>query len=433
MEGATEIFPPGYPFENDNDEFEMTHTELNQIKEAMKDVNFRNLLSEYIEDVQSPESQKTYQDEVRQLEKERGNTVHFLNPIPGYVIKTSVNGDKKAFINICSNPVIRKLSCQAHLQNEKKGFMWSIPYAQSPPREDMDKAGKICMVYDVIFSPETVLLAQKNHKLKEKIESTALEAVEKSFNVSLDKNNMKKPKTKFKGMTKATVIKYKTGENPPDILELNAINKELPPQPKDIYSTKRKNTTSVSEGGDTKSNSSKTSQNKVSSPKEGDEGKTKKSLPEKISQYTQPNYKLKYRSHVDMQDYCFDNQREGRSSSAIPQEIQLIIDLPMLKNSSTIDADVIDDGRSFELKSDGKIKYQLTLKLPFQVRCDSVKATFDKDKRKLIVNMKTVEKRQVCPQIVSNLESAGIQTEQSQLIQCLDEDDIEEVQEHEQE
>lgn len=56
---------------------------------------------------------------MRQLELQRGNIIHFINPVPGYVLKTSINGEKKGFINICSNPLIKKASFQSVIQNDE--------------------------------------------------------------------------------------------------------------------------------------------------------------------------------------------------------------------------------------------------------------------------------------------------------------------------
>ncbi len=75
--------------------------------------------------------------------------------------------------------------------------MWSIPYAQSPPREDVDKSGSYCLVYDVIFHPETLSQARKDKLLRDKLENTAIESVENSFKLTLDKNNVKKPKLRY--------------------------------------------------------------------------------------------------------------------------------------------------------------------------------------------------------------------------------------------
>jgi len=54
----------------------------------------------------------------------------------------------------------------------------------------------MCMVYDVIFNPEALELANRNSVLKEKLEETAIEAVETSFKLSLDKVNIRRPKLK---------------------------------------------------------------------------------------------------------------------------------------------------------------------------------------------------------------------------------------------
>lgn len=74
--------------------------------------------------------------------------------------------------------------------------MWSIPYAQSPPREDVDKSGSFCLVYDIIFHPDTLSVARTDKTLHDKLESTAVESIEKSFNVTWDKNNVKRPKVR---------------------------------------------------------------------------------------------------------------------------------------------------------------------------------------------------------------------------------------------
>ena len=76
------------------------------------------------------------------------------------------------------------------------GQVWSIPHSPSIAREDVDKAGVACCVYDVVFNPEALKLAKQNFNLKLKLEETAIETIEKSFNVKLDKNNIRRPKQK---------------------------------------------------------------------------------------------------------------------------------------------------------------------------------------------------------------------------------------------
>lgn len=124
-------------------------------------------------------------------------------------------------------------------------------------------------------------------------------------------------------------------------------------------------------------------------------------------QWTVPRYSLKYRSNVDLQDYCLDNQKSGTASKPIPDEVILTVDLPLLKDSSTLDADVMDDGWNFELKSNEKALYELKLKLPFKVQYDSAKATFEKDKRKLHVTMKTVRMKRAAEPLARSSSDPG--------------------------
>ena len=129
---------------------------------------------------------------------------------------------------------------------------------------------------------------------------------------------------------------------------------------------------------------------------------------------------MKFRSHVDMQDFCLDNQRDGRSSKPIPDEIILTIDLPMMRDSMGLDADVVEDGWYFELKSEKQASYRLKLKLPFQVDDEKSKASFDKDKRKLMITMKTIPKRRESVKFVPDepdhevfFESKGLSSDSS--------------------
>ncbi|ODM98677.1 Protein kintoun [Orchesella cincta] len=410
------LFPPDN--DPDKDDFCMTRSELDKITEAFKDEGFRKLFVEYVEEMQDPETQATYQREMRQLELERGNIVHFINPVPGYVLKSSVNGEKKGFINICSNPLIKRASFQSVTKNDEKGNMWSIPYAQSPPREDVDKSGSFCIVYDVIFHPDTLAMARKESLLRDKLETTAIESVEKSFNVTLDRNNVKKPKLRYKGLARATAIKYKMGGTLPPVIDPIAAKNELPPQRTTPLKREQK-PEALKECNGTTSNGAKKETPKASSPIPVEKSKKnfasagakeKPKLARSISDgnegdddesWTEPRYSIKYRSHIDMQDYSLDNRKVGKT---IPDELILTIDLPLLRDSSTLDADVVDGGLFFELKSELRARYKLKLKLPYQVHGDSAKATFDKDKRKLSVTLRVVHKKSEKPKVLPSSE-----------------------------
>lgn len=181
-------------------ELDLSKDEIERLTESLKKDEFRKLLNEYVEEVQNPENRKIFQQEFTQLEKERGNDITFINPEAGYVIKTSVEGNKKAFINICTNENVAKPSSKPCTQNGNRGLNWSIPHTMVPPREDVDKKGVRCEVFDAVFHPDTLHLAKNNKAFRDMVNETAFDAIENNFDVKLDRKNMKFPKLQYKGI-----------------------------------------------------------------------------------------------------------------------------------------------------------------------------------------------------------------------------------------
>lgn len=169
----------------DWENLEISREELETITDHLKKDEFRKLLIEYAEEVSDPENRRIYEKEIAQLEKERGVDVTFVNPEPGYVIKTSVNGDRKCFLNISKNEVVARPSSAPSYEQGHRGLQWSIPYTLIPPRDDLDKKNVRCMVFDVVFHPDTIYLASKNARFREIVNNTAMDGVENNFKVFL--------------------------------------------------------------------------------------------------------------------------------------------------------------------------------------------------------------------------------------------------------
>lgn len=198
-------------------ELDITKEELNAIGAALKDKDFVELLNDYCNEVTDPENVKTYQNEMTILEKERGNDVTFINPEAGYVIKTSVEGNRKAYINICYNENVGQPSSeQGRLPNGEVGRNWQIPHMLSQPRDDFaknDKTATLCTVYDVIFHPYTLFLASKNVSFRDMVTQTSMDSVENKFGLNLDRKNVKYLKMKFKGSNVRPPVIRKPIEN----------------------------------------------------------------------------------------------------------------------------------------------------------------------------------------------------------------------------
>ncbi len=189
----------------------LTQSEIVRLENALKDPEFRDLLVEYSKEVSAPENRRLYEKEFLQLERElHGKTdlPVFLHPRPGYVIKVR-NKREKVFVNVCSDMAIGEVNQRRGVDavSGKSGIHWSVPHSVAGPRRDVDKSGKACEVYDVIFHPGTLELVANNPPLATLVNDTALGAVEKAGNFTVDRTKVSFPKMKFKGVFHPTVIR----------------------------------------------------------------------------------------------------------------------------------------------------------------------------------------------------------------------------------
>ena len=157
--------------------FQPTQHEVQAVGKALQDPNFRAMLRDYVLEVQ--DNQELYKEEVRQFEAQQGFNVTFLQPQPGYVIKTRVTASTEAaaedeidvptgkvFINVCSDANVEDAK---ELKADKQGRIpWAVPYSTSKPRRDVDKAGEQCIVYDVLFHPNVIKKTQDNFMFRYK-------------------------------------------------------------------------------------------------------------------------------------------------------------------------------------------------------------------------------------------------------------------------
>ncbi|CAH0554606.1 unnamed protein product [Brassicogethes aeneus] len=359
---------------------DLSRDEVHRIGEALKNQEFRKLFTEYVEEIQDPENRKKYEEEIAQLEKERGVDVTFIHPNPGYVIKTSLDGVQKCFINVCANELIAKPTSFATVKEGSRGLQWSLPHSISPPRDDLDNKKIRCQVYDIVFHPDTLHLAERNKAFKCMVNSTALEAVEGNFDVKLDKKNLKFPKLQYKGVPKACIRRTPSK---------NAEIVQRTPEEKEFYDKIYANADSYS-----------------TSPKKTKKAPKKHSEGDK-SQYTTPQYVIKHRSHIEMQDYT--EHKETKINAATPKELIIEVNLPLLKSSSDIQLDVTE--KTVQLISEKPAKYKLNITLPYCVNESTGNAKFEKDLKKLIVTLPVKRTNKLL--LIDSIEDSGVESHAS--------------------
>ncbi|NXV81962.1 KTU protein, partial [Atlantisia rogersi] len=172
----------------------------------------RELFAEYAAELSDPEQRRLYEEEVAALERERGLEVRFIHPAPGYVLRTSQDGARRCYLNVCSNPQVGEPRAQA----EPGGQRWALPYSLAPGREELAGGGRRRLIYDVVFHPAALRLAARSPRFRRLLSHTALEAVERHCGVRLDRANASVLRgAKYKGIPQAPVIRAPLPGGPP--------------------------------------------------------------------------------------------------------------------------------------------------------------------------------------------------------------------------
>ncbi|XP_076021650.1 protein kintoun [Genypterus blacodes] len=340
----------------------MTEDELKRLAEAFKDDRFKSMLRDYAAELADPENRKKYEEEIALLEQERGSTIEFIHPQPFKALRTSLNGKQKCYINICTSEKVSKPECsQGVSEDGRRGQRWSLPHNLHPGREDRDAKGNKFMIYDVIFHPDTLHMASKNKRFMDMVDNTAIQGVRDTFKVVLDEKNMTEMKTKYKGTPQPCVIRkpiagFKAKKPPkePDPLSF--------PYPDDKSSTK------PAEAPKTKT-------------KTGSKPMIVEIEPEETKEPTKPNYSIKYRSFVDVQDFRLSRDS---AQSPRPKEIVVTFDLPLLKSAADTSLEV--QGKLLLLESK-KPAYTVEVPLAYAVDEDKGEAKFNKQKGQLTVTL----------------------------------------------
>ena len=360
------------------EDLKLTDDEVNRFTEALKKEEFRKLLVEYANEISDPNNRKLYEEEITRLENERGVNVKFVNPEPGYVLKTTQNGDTKIFINICKNENINKPTSEitrkvdAVSGVEKKGMTWQIPHSCAPPKEDLDKSGQKCVVYDVVFHPDAYRMAETNQRFKLLIQDSAIETIEKNFKVKIDTSNIKQLKMNFKGTPTATVIR-KTVDNEESVPKNEPQDDLMDKLLKTPYKYPPESTV-VQENVNKKDDKPTKTTTETT--------KTQATTTNQQDQYETPKYSIIDRGHIDLQD-CV-NELKVCVNSTRPKEIAVEIDLPLCKSASNVKLDIFE--KQLYLESN-KPNYKLDIKLPYPVNENDGQAKFDKTKRRLVVTL----------------------------------------------
>ncbi|XP_051981218.1 protein kintoun [Xyrauchen texanus] len=351
-------------------ELNLTRDEMNRFGEALKNESFRALLNEYAAEISNPENKRQYEEEIKQLEEERGMNVQFIHPESHHVLKTS-SAHGKTFINICSNQLIDKPSCAAATDTDgKTGYNWSLPYSLTPGRPDRDAKGNTCVIYDVVYHPDAIHMAENNRRFMNLINSTAIRGIEDSFQIKLNRNT-KQLQMRYKGIPHPAVIRRPIPAHVEKSSGEEGLSFPYPDQ------TGPKPDQTGAKPDQTKPNQTELKPDQTGLKPDQTGPKPDQHRCSLSKQPTIPHYTLKYRSVLDLQE-C---------SSARPKHIIIIIDLPLLRSAHDVDVHVTE--RRLVLESQTP-SYKLDLLLSYPVDEDKGDAKFNKTNKQLTITLPVV-------------------------------------------
>nr|XP_010965360.2 protein kintoun [Camelus bactrianus] len=131
------------------EDLDLSGEEVQRLTSAFQDPEFRRMFSQYAEELTDPENRRRYEEEITALERERGVEVRFVHPEAGHVLRTSLDGTQRCFVNVCSNALVGAPSSRPGSEGAAPGSQWSLPYSLAPGREYAGGRGTRYTVYDV--------------------------------------------------------------------------------------------------------------------------------------------------------------------------------------------------------------------------------------------------------------------------------------------
>ncbi|CAL5220844.1 g2928 [Coccomyxa viridis] len=150
--------------------------------------------------------------------QQQGGGAPVITPKPGFVVKATDPSGQKFFLNMCtSEHVISPASWQKHQGDEKfrqrieeavkvapgeGSELLRFPMSLGDPRQDKDHSGQPCTVLDIVFSPQTMDMAEHSRPLKNFLVELALAWAARAHALELGGSGQwKLPRMRYKGDT----------------------------------------------------------------------------------------------------------------------------------------------------------------------------------------------------------------------------------------
>jgi hypothetical protein len=378
----------GKPNTPNLDPNKITRDELRTILKAMDQDGFDKIMEDYVKEISDPNNISETNQYLRECmeRKDLPANVKLIQPTEGFVFKsTKFNVKKpglrqKVFINLVG---LKEISPP---QIDHKTGMCSLPHLLNKQRNDQDKKGNICYVFDIAFNPEALKKAEENLAFKKFMCDTAINGI----NNNILKGNNEKISNDFVLKTK---IKYKGKEISLMNINVLAQKEEFKNQlvPNEDYKTEIQKEIDQLKAKETQTNQEDEDEDKVFDKPDIDYEQSQRQIAEsglvvEEEKNVKPKYKIKYSDDVQLHKYFYNpNNFVGDA-----QYSKLIIDLivPRIENINYAEVELDENKLHFKYKD----VYLLDIDLPVKVDKNTSEAKFDRKRNLLSISALIIRK-----------------------------------------
>ena len=318
----------------------------------------------WLKQMQQKLSEETHKEAKKQLEQpvsDKDGQWMYIVPEPGFCIKCSTTKGGKIFINLCKHERIAEPIPLEPEEQEDDAIKFKIPLSCGQAREDKDKNGSPCRVYDVIVNPNTIKRCTEDNDFRRFVAALCMTWIKQKSEPHLNADEFKSLNFRCKGVPEAQRIRLSANPTP-----ANAMGDEIK-----LPSTKSNATAPAPAGG---------------------RGKLVQEMTPPTAAKTaaaakpEPSYQISNEGSYDWTAHA-KPARHPNFRDSPPRCFNVVITIPGLQTIREVDVQVVR-GRSLELTYVDQIdepsgKPFLTIPLAFHVDEEPQSAKFIKAKSEL--------------------------------------------------
>lgn len=364
----------------------VTRNEMKGLSKAMESQEFRDIMSEYMNDISDPKHKDELEKYLTQCEEngELPPNTKLIRPTAGFCLKTTSTKllnrkekkffEQKTFINVTSHEFIEAPRKVERMNNGKRGYTFELPYRVSKGRPDQDVKGDICTTYDVVFNPEVIKMtfAYSGEFLKF-VCDTAIDGVNKVV-----ANEGEKVSSDYKVMRKMRCKGGKPASITAKIETSNPIINSMDPSKHET--ALQKEIMSKSKGSQPQSKLEQ-----IQEDQEDDSEDENSEELKRIEGISEPKFKVVYSYPVDVGE-CWEPPADVLKDRKFPNSLRVTIMTPFIESTNNADLDINEDTLMFKVPD----IYDLMVKFKYKVDPDRGSAKFEKDKKRLVITLPIV-------------------------------------------